>query len=364
MIGSLLRPSYLKQAVGRFDAGEISEDELTRVQDRAVLEAIALQEACDIDVISDGEMRRRGWTAPLTQSLAGYGPAPMPPINVHIGAQSPLAAEDTEARRSGGGLAIVERLAPRTNLPLQEMQFLQRHSSRPYKVTLPSLAHASVLWSPGISDQVYPDRDDYMQDALHLTREMVAACVDAGATYVQLDSPRYTHLVSEEGRDTFRRLGLDPSAWLGEMIALDNALIDAFPNVTWGLHLCRGNGRSHWAVEGGYDPIAEQLFNDIHVNRLLMEYDTPRAGSFAPLRYVPADKIVVLGLITTKEPRMETPEELAQRVEEASRYVPLQRLSLSPQCGFASAFEGNLIDEDVQRAKLELVSRTAKQIWG
>ena len=363
VIGSLLRPDYLKQAVNRFGQGELSAAELAAVQDRAVLEAIALQEACDIDVISDGEMRRRGWTAPLTQSLAGYGPAPMPPINVHTTSASPLAAEDTEARRSGGGVAIVERLKPRMNLPLQELEFLKQHTARPFKITLPSLAHASVLWSPGVSDQVYPNRDEYMQDALRLTREMVSACVAAGATYVQLDSPRYTHLVSEEGRETFRRLKLDPSTWLREMIALDNALIDDFPTVTWGLHLCRGNGRSHWAVEGGYDPIAEQLFNDIHVNRLLMEYDTPRAGTFAPLRFVPNDKVVVLGLITTKERAMETDEGLKQRIQEAAQYVSLDRLALSPQCGFASAFEGNLIDETVQRAKLELCSRVAHEIW-
>jgi 5-methyltetrahydropteroyltriglutamate--homocysteine methyltransferase len=365
VIGSLLRPDYLKQAVSRFDKGELSAEDLTLVQDRAVLDAIALQEACDIDVISDGEMRRRGWTAPLTQSLSGYGSAPMPPINVHTtSSASPMAAQDTEARRSGGGVAIVERLAPRMNLPLQELEFLKQHTQRPYKITLPSLAHASVLWSPGVSDQVYPNREEYMQDALRFTHEMVAACVAASATYVQLDSPRYTHLVSEEGRETFRRLRLDPATWLGEMIALDNALIDDFPNVTWGLHLCRGNGRSHWAVEGGYDPIAEQLFNDIHVDRLLMEYDTPRAGTFAPLRFVPRDKVAVLGLITTKEPAMETDAELRQRVQEAAQFIELDRLALSPQCGFASAFEGNLIDENVQRAKLELCSRVAHQIWG
>jgi 5-methyltetrahydropteroyltriglutamate--homocysteine methyltransferase len=249
------------------------------------------------------------------------------------------------------------------NLPLQEMRFLQQHTRRPWKVTLPSLAHASVFYVPGATDRIYPDKDEYMHDVLELTAQIVRECIDEGATYVQLDSPRYTHLVSEEGRENFRHLGIDPSTWLAEVIAQDNALVDRFPDVTWGLHLCRGNGvRGAWSVAGGYDPIAEQLFNDIHVDRLLLEYDTPRAGTFAPLRFVPKDKVAVLGLISTKENDVETPELLKARIEEATRYIPLEQISLSPQCGFASAFEGNM-DQATQQAKLQVLSATVKQIW-
>jgi 5-methyltetrahydropteroyltriglutamate--homocysteine methyltransferase len=344
VIGSLLRPDYLKQAVERFDTGKISADELRPVENRAVQEAIALQEACGVDVIADGEMRRHYWFDPLTESLSGFSHAITAPVPFTSG--SGIQMETVRLP------VIVERLALKSNLPLGEIDYLSRHTSRPFKATLPSLTYASVLWVPGVSDKAYPDRDEALQDALQLTRQLVQQLVEAGVNYIQLDAPRYTHLVSEVGIENFRRLGIDPDTWLADMIALDNALIDGFPELTFGIHLCRGNNRSMWSVEGGYDAIAEQLFNELHVQRLLLEYDTPRAGSFAPLRFVPSDKTVVLGLITTKEPEIESEALLRERVEEASRYVPLDRLALSPQCGFASVLQGNQISEAVQRAKL------------
>lgn len=355
VIGSLLRPEPLKAAFERFDAGQLSAAELEAAQDRAVLDAIALQEACGIDVIADGEMRRQFWFDPLTISLAGYNPAaPAPAV---------FTAGDEPARPLPLLPAVTERLGPKTNLPLRESLFLQKHTQTPFKATLPSLSYASVLWVPGISDKAYPDRDEYLQDALRLARDLVAQLVAAGVDYVQLDAPRYTHLCGPEGIENFGRLNIDISTWLGEMIALDNALMADFANTTFGLHLCRGNHRSMWSVEGGYDPIAEQLFNDLKVQRLLLEYDSPRAGTFTPLRFVPADKTVVLGLITTKEPEVETADLLKRRVNEASQYVPLDRLALSPQCGFASTLPGNLITADVQRAKLELLGQVARDVW-
>jgi 5-methyltetrahydropteroyltriglutamate--homocysteine methyltransferase len=355
VIGSLLRPEYLKQAVEQHDAGQIGDAELAQVEDRAVLEGIRLQEECDIDVIADGEMRRKFWFDPLTASLAGYDPAvPAPAI---------FTAGDQPGRPLPLLPAVTARLGPKTNLALRETDFLRQHTQRAYKATLPSLSYASVLYVPGISDKAYPDRNVYMQDALRLTRQLVEQLVAAGTRYVQLDAPRYTHLVSEEGLENFRRLGLDTRTWLGEMIGYDNQLIAGFPGVTFGLHLCRGNHRSMWSVEGGYDVIAEQLFNDLKVQRLLLEYDSPRAGNFAPLRFVPPDKTVVLGLITTKEPDLETADQLKRRVDEASQHVPLERLALSPQCGFASTLPGNLVGEADQRAKLELLGRVAKEIW-
>ncbi|HLG11973.1 MAG TPA: methionine synthase [Dehalococcoidia bacterium] len=369
VIGSLLRPQYLKDAMSKAQAGGMTTDELRAVQDRAALDAIALQEACDLDIVTDGEVRRRGWTGPLTVSIAGYGTAPRPAdyrVNWNRSDGPPPESTNGQAGQGEPGTVaacIAKLTRGPVNLPLEEMRFLKQHTKRPWKITLPSLAHASVFYVPGASDKVYPDKDDYMNDVRELTTQIVQECIDEGATYVQLDSPRYTHLVSEAGRENFRRLGIDPATWLGEVIAQDNALVDRFPGVTWGLHLCRGNGaRGAWSVEGGYDPIAEQLFSDIHVDRLLLEYDTPRAGNFAPLRFVPKDKVAVLGLISTKENEVETPELLRARIEEATRYIPLEQISLSPQCGFASAFEGNM-DEATQRAKLEVLSATVKQIW-
>jgi 5-methyltetrahydropteroyltriglutamate--homocysteine methyltransferase len=320
VIGSLLRPDYLKQAIAQHQAGALSDDQLTAAQDRAVREAVALQESCGIDVITDGEMRRSFWFDPLVESLGGYTYEASAPVPFTGGTAQ--AAPAVPVRLP----AVTAHLGPKANLPLREYQ--------------------------------------YLQDALRLVREMVTQLVQAGVRYIQLDAPRYTHLVSEVGIANFKRVGINPDTWLSEMIALDNALIEGFPGVTFGLHLCRGNARSMWSVEGGYDPIAEQLFNEIGVQRLLLEYDTPRAGSFAPLRFVPAEKSVVLGLITTKESEIESAELLKQRIEEASRYIPLERLALSPQCGFASVMEGNLITEEAQRVKLELLGRVARDVWG
>ena len=355
VIGSLLRPEYLKEAVRRFEAKEISDDELAAAQDRAAVEGIALQEACGIDVITDGEVRRSHWFDPLTESLSGYSREAAAPVPFTMG-----QATSTNLVRLP---AVARRLGRRTNLPLREYRFLSEHARSAGKATLPSLTYASVLWVPGVSDSVYPDREEYLQDALRLMREVVAELHAAGARYIQLDAPRYTHLVSEVGLQNFERLGINTKTWLTDMIALDNALMAGFSDVTFGLHLCRGNARSMWSVEGGYDPIAEQLFSQIHCQRLLLEYDSPRAGNFAPLRFVPAGKTVVLGLITTKEPELESADLLKRRVEEASQHVPLDRLALSPQCGFASVLEGNLISEAVQRAKLERLGQVAHEIW-
>ena len=202
-----------------------------------------------------------------------------------------------------------------------------------------------------------------MAEALRLMKEVVQGLVDAGCDYIQLDSPRYTHLVSEEGQENLRNLGIDTETWLGQMIGYDNELINAFPDVTWAVHLCRGNHRSMWSVEGGYDAIAEQLFTGLACDRIFAEYDSPRAGSFEPLRFVPDDKVVVLGLITTKEPELEDPDQLKARIEEASKHVPLERLGLSPQCGFASTLPGNLVTFDDQRAKLEVLGKVAHEVW-
>ena len=355
-VGSLLRPEYLKEAVQRHEAGVLSAEELAGVQDRAVREAVALQEECGLDVLTDGEMRRWSWSDPLTRGLTGFERQALSPV--------PFTRESGRAQVQPRLPAVTARLGPGPNLPLAEWRFLQGLTARPTKVTLPSLSYASVLWVPEVSSRAYPTRAEYLADALRLLRAQVEELVAAGVRYIQLDAPRYTHLVSEEGLANFRRLGIDPATWLDEMVALDNALIAGFPGVTFGLHLCRGNSRSMWSVEGGYDPIAERLFNTIHVQRLLLEYDTPRAGTFAPLRFVPKDKVVVLGLITTKEPQVEDAAEVRRRVEEAAHYVPLERLALSPQCGFASNLPGNLITAEAQRTKLALVRQVARDIWG
>jgi 5-methyltetrahydropteroyltriglutamate--homocysteine methyltransferase len=356
VVGSLLRPEYLKDAFDRFDRGEIDEQELDATQDRAAVEAIALQEACGADVITDGEVRRKFWFDPLTASLTGYNPEVPAPVPFSRGAGAPSGPPPMLP-------AVTDTLGLGKNLPLREYTFLRERAHSPVKTTIAGMTYASVLWVPGYSDAAYPDRDVYMDEALRLMTHVVGEVVAAGTNYVQLDSPRYTHMVSDEGQENLRRVGLDTSTWLGRMIEMDNALIRAFPDVTFAVHLCRGNHRSMWSVEGGYDAIAEQLFNDLAVDRILAEYDSPRAGTFAPLRFVPADKTVVLGLITTKEPELEDADQLKTRIDEASEFIPLDRLGLSPQCGFASTLPGNLVTFDDQRAKLLLLVDVARDVW-
>jgi 5-methyltetrahydropteroyltriglutamate--homocysteine methyltransferase len=354
VIGSLLRPSLVKQAMQQAAEGGIGRADLDLVQDRAILDAVALQEACGLDVITDGEYRRAIFWDPVIAALDGLTTDAASPVM--FGASG--SKDDLRLPAVTGKLRLHESLLQR------ELRFLLAHTSTPTKATLPAMAQASALWLPGVSEGAYPTRAAYVADLVEIMRGEIRALAALGVRYVQLDCPRYTYACSEEGRNRLRALGIDPEPWLGEMIAFDNRLIEGFDGITFGLHLCRGNHRSMWAVEGGYDPIAERLFNELKVDRLLLEYDTPRAGSFAPLRYVPPEKTVVLGLISSKEARVETRDEILPRIEEAARYVPMDRLALSPQCGFASTLPGNLLGEAEQRRKLELVARLAREVWG
>ena len=353
VIGSLLRPPAVKQAMQDAADGRIGRDELERVQDEAILDAIALQESCGLDVITDGEYRRAIFWDPVIATLDG--------LETQVG--SPVGfggARDTVQLPS-----VTGRLRLRDSLLRRELSYLLAHTERPVKATLPAMAQASALWLPGFSEAAYSTREAYVADLVEIMRAEIAALIELGVRYIQLDSPRYTYVCSDDGRERLRGLGIeDPRAWLGQMIAFDNRLIEGFEGVTFGLHLCRGNHRSMWSVEGAYDPIAEQLFNELRVDRLLLEYDTPRAGTFAPLRLVPKDKVVVLGLISTKEARVETRDEVVRRIDEAAQQLPLGQLALSPQCGFASTLPGNLLGEQEQRQKLVLVSSVAREVWG
>ena len=354
VIGSLLRPPEVKEAMGDAAEGKIGREELERIQDRAILGAISLQEECGMDVITDGEYRRNIFWDPIIAALDGLTTDTDSPV-MFGGSGS---QDDLELPTVTGKLSLRDSLLQR------EMRYLLEHTETPTKATMPAMAQASALWLPDVSETAYPTREEYVADLVELMREEIAALAELGVDYVQLDSPRYTYACSEEGRERLRALGINPEPWLGEMIAFDNALIEGFDSITFGLHLCRGNHRSMWAVEGSYDPIAERLFNELNVDRLLLEYDSPRAGTFEPLRLVPEDKVVVLGLISSKEARVETREEILPRVEEAARFVATERLALSPQCGFASTLPGNLLGEEEQRRKLELISDVADEVWG
>jgi 5-methyltetrahydropteroyltriglutamate--homocysteine methyltransferase len=243
---------------------------------------------------------------------------------------------------------------------------LKALGSGPFKITVPAPSNfVPTGFQPGVTDRHYKDRGELLSDLVAILRDEVQWLTGQGIRYIQLDAPFYSHYLDPQHREEMRRSGGDPDAAFEAAVAGDNAALEGISrsDLTVAVHVCRGNSRSRWYTEGGYDAIAEQLFARLDVDRFLLEYDTERSGTFAPLRFVPPGKDVVLGLITTKEPWLEREDDVRRRIDQAARYVPLERLALSPQCGFASIAFGNLLSQDDQWRKLELVVRTARAVW-
>ena len=357
-VGSMLRPPELLAARARHEAGELDHAAFKRIEDRAVLDCIRLQEELGLDVISDGELRRRGWMTHFFESVEGFerdGGTPMP---WRDDADRALPPELRASQRP----VVTSTLRRRHSACAEEWTFLRGHTDRPAKVTLVSAEMAAAMYDPKRSAGAYPTREAYFADVVDLLRREVAEVVRLGCTYVQLDAPQYGALLDPQTREAFRARGDDPDAMIDAGIEMDNAIIDGFGGVTFGLHICRGNNQSRYYAEGDYHPVT-RLFERSRFDRLLLEYDDARSGGFEPLAHVAGGATVVLGLVTTKRPDMEEPSELEARIEEAARHVPLERLALSPQCGFASMMEGNEISPDQQRAKLELVTGVARSVW-
>ncbi|MGH7906997.1 MAG: cobalamin-independent methionine synthase II family protein, partial [Candidatus Binataceae bacterium] len=258
---------------------------------------------------------------------------------------------------------VVERLRLANNLPLEEYRFAHSVARKPVKASLIGPDRISQRFDYAKSTAIYPGIDEFLADVIRIEREIVTALIASGCRYIHIDEPGYTAYVDSPSLDAMRQRGEEPAANFARSLRADNAIVRDFDDVTFGVHLCRGNQRSMWHREGAYDAIAERLFNELEHDRFLLEYDSPRAGGFEPLRFVPKGKIVVLGLVSTKVPELETIDGLKRRIEEAARYIPLEQLAVSPQCGFASEFAGNLIDSDVQKRKLELVVELARQVW-
>src|SRR5262245_33489721 len=346
VVGSLLRPEWLKEARARLERGELTAAEFKRVEDRAVDEAVALQDAAGIEVVTDGEMRRYAFFGHLIEALEGFDKEGGWSITFRDaeGHAAPL-------RRP----VVVGKLQWRRQMAVEEFTWLRGRTKRPVKVTLLSAQQAAAYYDPERSTGAYATRDAYLADLVDFTRREIAELVRLGCEYIQIDAPQYAALLDETIREGYRQRGSDPDRMLDHCIELDNAIIDGPPGVTFGIHICRGNHKSMFYASGGYDRIAEQIFRRARFQRFLLEYDDERSGTFEPLRHVPDDRVVVLGLVSSKRAQLETASELEQRIAEASRYVPLERLAISPQCGFASTHEGNRLTADDQRAKLELV---------
>jgi 5-methyltetrahydropteroyltriglutamate--homocysteine methyltransferase len=250
---------------------------------------------------------------------------------------------------------------------LHEVEFLKRHSPGDIKMTVPTANQfPAIAYKKGISERAYPAYSDFLWDLVPMFRAELRALAAEGVRYIQIDAPRYSYYIDPKWRQYVKdEMGKDPEEALDEAIRVDNACLEGAnrEGVVFGIHLCRGNNRSKWYAEGGYDPIAEKLFGQLNVDAFLLEYESERAGTFEPLRFVPRGKVVVLGLVSSKAPELEPPDELLRRIEEAGRYVPLENLALSPQCGFASTMDGNLLTEEEQWRKLELVAETARRVW-
>jgi 5-methyltetrahydropteroyltriglutamate--homocysteine methyltransferase len=360
-VGSLLRPVELKAA--RNDANT-TRAELAALEDRLILRALEGQKEAGLKIFTDGEFRRGGFMSDFYDSVEGFD------RNEEV-ARAWKAAEASGGKGPApGSLAgiVTEKIRQTKRLTSHELGFLKKHSPGDIKMTLPTANQfPAIVYKKGISEQAYPTRSDFLWDVVPIIKAEIAALISEGVKYIQIDAPRYSYYIDPKWRKYVQdEMGMDPDQALDEAIRADNACLEDArrEGVTFAFHCCRGNNQSHWYAEGGYDPIAEKLFGELNVDLFLLEYESERAGTFEPLRFVPANKGVVLGLVSSKLWQLESREDLLRRIDEASRYVPLENLALSPQCGFASSLEGNLLTEDEQRAKLRLVVETAGRVWG
>jgi 5-methyltetrahydropteroyltriglutamate--homocysteine methyltransferase len=361
VIGSLLRPAYLKEARQQWESGQLSTRDFKRIEDHAVDDALAVQEQAGVDVVTDGEMRRTHFIAPLTDVISGVKPIPAFK-RVWKRPHAPnQPAEQTEIQVQ---YAVVDKIRRLRTLTSEEFTYARSHTSKPLKVTLPSPLMMTLRWSPKYSRDAYPDPFELFADAAAVVRQEAQELAALGCEYIQIDAPELGMLCDpERRRQDFADAGIDPNRLLSDGIDLLNFVADA-PGVTFGLHLCRGNNRGYYVGEGGYDAVARQVFGRAHKFALmLLEYDDWRSGSFEPLREMPPDRGVVLGLISTKRTELESAESVVARIEEAGRYYPREQLALSTQCGFGTVWEGNPISAEIEAAKLRLVADIAHRVW-
>jgi 5-methyltetrahydropteroyltriglutamate--homocysteine methyltransferase len=354
VIGSLLRPDELKAARARLEAGELTAAAFKVLEDRAVDKAVQRQEAAGLDVVSDGEMRRYAFFGHMIEALAGF--------EKQGGWAIPFRDERGEElifKRP----VVVGKLQWRRSMCGEEFAYLRARATRPTKVTLISTQQAAAYYDPKYSSGAYPTREAFLADVVDFTRREVDELVRLGCTYIQIDAPQYAALLDHDLREGYRQRGSDPDRLIDACIEMDNTVIGRHPGVTFGLHICRGNNQSKFYASGGYAPIA-RVFSKSRFQRFLLEYDDERSGDFEPLRVVPPDREVVLGLVTTKKPEVESVDDLRRRIDAAAKHVPLERLSLSPQCGFASTMEGNRLTAADQWKKLARVAETARLVWG
>ena len=358
VVGSLLRPAAIHAARARREAGEISSEALREIEDGCVREAVAMQEGVGLRVVTDGEFHRRHWFVDFLERIEG--------VEFKGGLPQKFRNEEGEIEFSPPRIEVTGKLARRQSLTGGDFRFLKSVARATPKQAIPSPTIVHFRGGRAAVDRdAYPDIEEFFDDLARVYREEVQDLYEQGCRYLQIDETNLPFLCDPEMRAQVESIGEDPDALLPRYVRLFNDITRDVPgDMTVCIHMCRGNFASSWVAEGGYDPVAEAAFGDIGVDGFFLEYDTPRAGGFEPLRYLTGDKIAVLGLVTTKKPELETKDELKRRIGEASEHVPVERLAISPQCGFASTLVGNKITEEDQRRKLELVVETAAEVWG
>jgi 5-methyltetrahydropteroyltriglutamate--homocysteine methyltransferase len=360
-VGSFLRPAELLRA----RSSHIAASELEAVENRNVLRVFERQKEIGLDVFTDGELRRTNFMSDFTDAVEGFdfGDAVL----------RQWKDDDEKAQHSAATVSsingiVISTLKQRQPLTGRELPFLREHAPGPIKMTLPSATQfPAISFKYGITDAIYHDPYALLSAITAIMAEDIRTLATSGISYLQIDAPRYSYYLDPRWTAWMENsLRVDPAQMLSASLHADNACFAAgrHPGVTLAIHLCRGNNRSHWYAEGGYDAIAERLFHELAVDRFLLEYDDERSGTFEPLRLVPKGKVVVLGLVSSKRPALERKEDLIKRVHEAARFLPLEQLAISPQCGFASTMEGNLLTEEEQWAKLQLVVEVAREVWG
>ena len=358
-VGSLLRPAELLHA--RNDEG-IDPEQLRALEDKHIERVLQRQKEIGLKIFTDGELRRVNFMSDFNDAVEGIDESD----NLLRSWQATSAGSTSQPSRVPG--IVVGKIRQTRRLTQHELPFVKQNSPGDIKVTLPTANQfPAIYYKKGISDKVYPTYSAFLWDIVPIMKAEIQALVNEGVQYVQIDAPRYSYYIDPKWRDYIKNeMGLDPDQALDEAIQVDNACLEGAPrsSVILAIHLCRGNNRSQWYADGGYDAIAEKLFGQLQVDAFLLEYESERSGNFEPLRFVPRGKTVVLGLVSSKLPQLESQDDLAIRIDEASKYVPLENLAISPQCGFASTMEGNLMTHDEQWRKLKLVVDTAKSVWG
>jgi 5-methyltetrahydropteroyltriglutamate--homocysteine methyltransferase len=360
-VGSLLRPKELLEALRSGAAA----DQLRDLEDRQILRVLGRQKDLGFKIFTDGEFRRRGFMSDFHESVSGLDMESA--IDRNWQSTGVASAVATPTSRPVAGI-VVDKIRQTKRMTLHEAEFLKQHAPGDIKITLPSANQfPAISFRKGISDKVYPTHSALLWDIVPVIKSEIQALLKDGVKYIQIDAPRYSYFIDPKWRQYVRdEMGVDPDEALNEAIRADNACLEGArrDGVVLAIHLCRGNNRSQWYAQGGYDPIAENVFSQLDVDAFLLEYESERAGTFEPLRFVPRGKTVVLGLVSSKLPQLEPQDQVVRRIEEASKYVPLENLALSPQCGFASTMDGNLLTEEEQWSKLDLVAQTARKVWG